>query len=801
MDNSTEAQLSGPKIKKRFTSSSSENTSPRCEYAGTDIVEEECSQSRTSRVIMRSLPTSSLGPRQRLFALLIAIIMLLFWIKVTFFSSHGFKRAEDGFKKSDDSCSKWAVVALLSQPAKLTDTMHRIASQPNWCLVVVAVDNDYSSSTTSTSIHWITPERLEKNFDFSRENAFFRMLRSSDLKEQFSFHSSLALRRTLGYLHAISHGATSILELDESLLLEDQQAVQKIDTPNLQNTKVVSLAKSCFNPYPLLNLKGSTTVKGVPATSYLQDPLTHGEVAYELDILVGKESTSTSNYWFPNLFGGGRPFLMRPLTPHSGIIQFLPTSRTFSNHDDQHHDSLLAPPHALSPYNAQVTLYTQTAFWALLLPISIPDDWAACWRAHVAACLFRDVKDFQLVYSSIPGLQFLDHEALIQSAASSTTPSQASIDSPEEGLVALVDYLLEWKSLEVSVAKRMEQLWIDLSKQGFLQKEDVYMVQAWLGTLELDLTYVFPESRKRHHNVVLSGQFNYDLPVRNVVFWTQKWRRYFTHVHVRGPFSNESMKELESLGIPAQVVPADIGFSSPPEHFMKTLQLYKDSKDIIGVMNLHDDAFVNMTELLKGQSDGAFPSDRILFEDSRLVSGDKAKRTWKIHSSGKKFVNWKGQMFDNQESLQKTLPPWYFYDRCLPGLTHVAMNSDASSHQDAEGFMTFSNGVADFLYIPTKLTEEYAQAARLFFGFTPPVMVECAFPSIVDMLHNKTGVKVTDVLVCTNSMGNKKQTRGKPAMIRACMEDDNVYGMYHPYKLSRGFEEWSDIFNAVTEFE
>ena len=811
MDNTTEAMLSGPKIrKKRFTTYSSSEKTPRCEDAGTDIVvKEKGGQSRTSRIIVRSRPKSCLGSRQRLFASLMAILMLYISVKVTFFPSHGFE------KRSEASCSKWAVVALLSEPLELTKTMHLLASQPDWCLVVVTVDNNFSPTTTSTgtsNIHWITPERLEKNIEFSKENAFLQMLITSYPEEIFSFHSSHALRRNLGYLYAISHGATSILELEGSLLLEDQRAVQKIDTPNLQNTKVVSLAKFLFHPYPLLNLKQQESrhsAKGMKTTSYFQDPLTHGEVAYELDIMVGNNNKATSpSTWFPNRSGEGRPSFMRPISPHSGIIQFIPSEKpssptSFDEHAQQH-NSLLAPPHAISPYIAQATLYTQTAFWALLLPTSIPKEWAACWRAHVASCLFRDVKDFQLIYSSIPGLhlnKLLDqHEAIIQSGTA--TSSSHRINSPE-GLVALVEYLLEWKSLEVSVAKRMEQLWMDLSKQGFLQKKDVNMVQAWLGTLKDDLKYVFPESRKRHHNVVLSGQFNYDSPVRNVVFWTQKWRRYFTHVHVRGPFSNESMKELEALGIPAQVVPADHGYYSPPEHFIKTLQLYKDSKDIIGVVHLSDDAFVNMTKVLKDQGNGAFPSDQILLEDSRLPYGDKAKRTWKIHSSGKQFVNWKGQMFDNQESLQKTLPFWHFhfYDRCLPGLTHVAMNPDASSYQDADGFMTFSNGLADFFYIPIKLTEEYSQAARLFFGFTPSIYSECGFPSIMDVLRNKTGVKVTDVLVCTNSLRNEKGARGKPAMIQACIEDDNAYGMYQPYKLSRGLGEWSDVFDAVTGIE
>ena len=53
--------------------------------------------------------------------------------------------------------------------------------------------------------------------------------------------------------------------------------------------------------------------------------------------------------------------------------------------------SLAVPSHAFVPYNAQATIHTAKAFWATLLPLTVPGRVSDIWRSYFAECLFRDL--------------------------------------------------------------------------------------------------------------------------------------------------------------------------------------------------------------------------------------------------------------------------------------------------------------------------------------------------------------------------------------------------------------------------
>ncbi len=57
--------------------------------------------------------------------------------------------------------------------------------------------------------------------------------------------------------------------------------------------------------------------------------------------------------------------------------------------------------------------------------------------------------------------------------------------------LTLVEHLIEWKGSAKSLPGRYEELVIDLYERGFLGKNDVFLVQAWLGAL-VTIGYKFP---------------------------------------------------------------------------------------------------------------------------------------------------------------------------------------------------------------------------------------------------------------------------------------------------------------------
>ena len=157
----------------------------------------------------------------------------------------------------------------------------------------------------------------------------------------------------------------------------------------------------------------------------------------------------------------------------------------------------------------------------------------------------------------------------------------------------------------------MEALWIDMYERGYVEEADVLMVQAWLAALE-EVGYTFPlfMAPARHRDVAVMGQFNYASDPAQVVFWAQKWRYYFDHVAVAGPFSEEQLQALHGHGIVALRGRDDFGYTSPLENLSRALSLYREQEGITGVLYTHDDAFYHMERLAFGQH--PFPTDQVI---------------------------------------------------------------------------------------------------------------------------------------------------------------------------------------------
>ena len=150
----------------------------------------------------------------------------------------------------------------------------------------------------------------------------------------------------------------------------------------------------------------------------------------------------------------------------------------------------------------------------------------------------------------------------------------------------------------------MEQLWIDLYEYGYIEEDDVFAVQMWLEALR-QVGYEFPKLKTRkYRNVAVMGQFNYatdDNIIDAVIFWRQKYLETFKEVLVAGPFDDTQVAELNRNSINVIQGRDDQGFVSPYENQMKALMQYKDNEMIDGVLYVHDDGFLNMTEITQGK--------------------------------------------------------------------------------------------------------------------------------------------------------------------------------------------------------
>ena len=492
---------------------------------------------------------------------------------------------------------------------------------------------------------------------------------------------------------------------------------------------------------------------------------------------------------------------------------------------------LMIPPHAFVPYNAQATVHMHSAFFATLLPSTVPGRVSDIWRSYFAQVLFFPL---DLAVTFLPPRivqERNEHAYLGDFRAENDLYIKAGV---------LVDYLAKWQPRDstASIPERMEELWMDLYGRGYIEVDDVHLLQLWLAAL-VEIGYIFPsipkQRQKRYHNVVVMGQFNFAEPVDNVVFWTQKWRQVFPNIVVRGPFDANGMTELQARGVNVYetTVSNENGLYSPMTNLGETLlHYYKDnhrqqddeknnSKQprIDGVLYIHDDAMLDIGEVV--ESNEQFPTDSVIgsvypffpysYQDPRnLVDApDLSKYSYSMKSDGSTSI-----------SLNDRLP-WGNWPLCTSGIESLMAMDDPvhRSFLEPDGsFVVPSPTQADFLFVPIQYAQEFHVAAQVMVRHL--IFMECGFPIIVDHLvqqrkrrqqplqelkistSNSTTVppppvNIRTIDLCTT--WDPPGTRGTDIMYTNCKADiRHTYGMYHPFKLSSGLQWWGDLFDTIT---
>jgi hypothetical protein len=135
---------------------------------------------------------------------------------------------------------------------------------------------------------------------------------------------------------------------------------------------------------------------------------------------------------------------------------------------------VLLPKNTFVPYNAQATLHTEDSLWATLLPITVKGRVTDIWRSYFAECLFRDL-DLGVVFVPPRITQYRKAHSLI-----GDMNAEGDLYIKAE---RLSEFVSDWKTSLPSVPARMEALWIDLYERGYMEIDDVKMVQLWPGAL------------------------------------------------------------------------------------------------------------------------------------------------------------------------------------------------------------------------------------------------------------------------------------------------------------------------------
>ena len=296
--------------------------------------------------------------------------------------------------------------------------------------------------------------------------------------------------KNIGYLYAITHGASVIWDFDDDNMLKFWIPGAAPDGA-LSLYATVDMIENCgsiidilepqghkwptYNPYPVMGAPSLPSwPRGLPLVDiknpqFSITPVGSGKLKREYFAVL-----KTLADVHPDVDA-----IYRITMPFPQPFLFKRTNET---------RPLIIPTNTLTPYNAQATLHFKSSFWALLLPITVHGRVSDIWRSYITQRLFWDC-DLRLGFTARP---LVVHDRTHHSNLGDFKSEQDLYTKSER----LVKFLGKWKGNAATLVGRIEQLWIALYEHQFIEVEDVTLVQHWLRSL-LEAGYKFPDLKQQ----------------------------------------------------------------------------------------------------------------------------------------------------------------------------------------------------------------------------------------------------------------------------------------------------------------
>lgn len=434
-------------------------------------------------------------------------------------------------------CSRWAVVTTVNGPTTSVQRQAQIRDG-KWCLLVVADANSPDTYTLEP------PHDNYLYLSVKQQKEMMSRTKSSLADFMNSLSWDHVGRKNVGYLYAILHGATYIWDLDDDVTLQSKYHTIPVPgevdpsmrlgslaahTHTARSSDVQSFdcrvpsamfAADIFNPYPLFDANHNPAwPRGFPAERILSNSSMHDAPIATHTVSVPASSIGVVQYLanhdpdVDSLYRMIRPLpLDFPLHGHlplilpasgadaSAAITSITASATTNTASVEGSvavstsaaPSIFAVPAAAhtvyAPYNAQSTLHTFSAMFALLLPLSPHPRVTDIYRAYIAQRLFADV-----------GLRIAFHSPIVTHIrrTKDITLHDVHTEMPLYDSHTFVRALKSWKGTSTTLPGRMEELYVALYEQGYVGVEDVQLVQKWLTAL-IDMGYMFPPLSPNH---------------------------------------------------------------------------------------------------------------------------------------------------------------------------------------------------------------------------------------------------------------------------------------------------------------
>lgn len=329
---------------------------------------------------------------------------------------------------------KWIVITTINYPTAtlggITKKIRCLSCLNEWQIVVVA-DKKTPADWQFPGVIFLDIEQQEAlNYNISKLLPWN--------------HYS---RKNIGYLYAIQHGAQLIYETDDDNFLIDGQLnpLPEYAPCNLYETNALVV-----NPYAYFG-KPTVWPRGYPLKEITKTPCTTFTEGKQLFVPIQQGVVNDD----PDVDAIFR------LTRNEMI--------TFTNATP-----VALPVGTFCPFNSQNTIFYQSAFWALLMPMTTSFRVADIWRGYWTQRLLWDI-NARLCFLPANAYQERNAHDFMKDFEQELDLYLKTDD--------LLNALKNWNSSADNLFDRMHELIAYLVEKNFFEAADLALTDAWIADL------------------------------------------------------------------------------------------------------------------------------------------------------------------------------------------------------------------------------------------------------------------------------------------------------------------------------
>ncbi|CAH9124512.1 unnamed protein product [Cuscuta epithymum] len=339
---------------------------------------------------------------------------------------------------------KWIVVSVSHYPS---DSLEKLVRLKGW--QVLAVGN------SKTPKDWSLKGAIYLSLEMQAQLGF----RVVDFLPYDSY-----VRKTVGYLFAIQHGAKKIFDVDDRTDVVDNDIGKHFDVELIgeASRQEVILQYSHENPNrtvvnPYIHFgQRSVWPRGLP----LENVGDIGDEKFYTEVFSGRQFIQQG-------ISNGLPDVdsIFYFTRKSGL-------EPFDIRFDDHAPKLALPQGIMVPVNSFNTIFQSSAFWGLMLPVSVSSMASDVLRGYWAQRMLWEIGGYVVVYP--PTIYRYDR-------------TEAYPFSEEKDLHVnvgkLIKFLISWRSHKNGLFEKILELSYAMAEEGFWTERDLEFTAAWLQDL------------------------------------------------------------------------------------------------------------------------------------------------------------------------------------------------------------------------------------------------------------------------------------------------------------------------------